>query len=171
VLAQLGNRIQHALRAFTPEDAKALRAAVQTYPRSDFYDLEELLPSLGIGEAAITILSESGVPTPVVHTRMRAPASRMRPADDVEGAANASPLFSKYGTREDHESAREKLAARLERPAKPTEAPKPEQRHKKAADAARSGGDVLGDFLGSRRGKSIEREIVRGVFDILRKKL
>jgi hypothetical protein len=171
VLAQLGNRIQHALRAFTPEDAKALRAAIQTYPKSDFYDLEELLPSLGIGEAAVTILSESGVPTPVVHTSMRAPASRMGPADDVAAAAKASPLYAKYGKREERESAREKLAARLEQPAKPVEAPKPERRHKKAADAARSGGDVLGDFLGSRRGKSIQREIIRGVFDILRKKL
>ena len=114
VLAQLGNRIQHALRAFTPEDAKALKAAISTYPKSDFYDLEELLPSLGIGEAAVTILSENGVPTPVVHTRMRAPASRMAPADDVDGAARASPLCAKYGTRVDRESARERLAARLE---------------------------------------------------------
>ena len=88
VLAQLGNRIQHALRAFTPEDAKALKAADLDVPEArSFYDLEELLPSLGIGEAAVTILSEDGVPTPVVHTRMRAPASRMAPADDVDGAA------------------------------------------------------------------------------------
>ena len=117
VLAQLGNRIQHALRAFTPEDAKALKAAISTYPKSDFYDLEELLPSLGIGEAAVTILSENGVPTPVVHTRMRAPASRMAPADDVDGAAQASSLWAAYGTRADRESARERLAARLEQPA------------------------------------------------------
>src|SRR5829696_9369036 len=56
VLAQLANRVQHALRAFTPDDAKALRATVSTFPKSEFYDLEELLPSLGIGEAAVTIL-------------------------------------------------------------------------------------------------------------------
>src|SRR4051795_12079526 len=109
VLGQLGNRVQHALRAFTPDDAKALKATVSTFPKSDFYDLEELLPALGIGEAAVTILSESGVPTPVVHTRMVAPRSRMAPADDVEGAAMASPLFAKYGTRVDAQSAREML--------------------------------------------------------------
>jgi DNA helicase HerA-like ATPase len=171
VLAQLGNRIQHALRAFTPEDAKALKAAVSTFPTSEFYDLEELLPSLGIGEAAVTILSESGVPTPVVHTKMRAPASRMAPADDVDGAAKASTLYAKYGRREERESAREKLAARLETPASAEAVPKPTRRQRKAAEASKSGGDVLGDFLGSRTGKSIQREIVRGVFDILRRKL
>ena len=84
VLAQLGNRVQHALRAFTPEDAKALKATISTFPKSDFYDLEELLPAMGIGEAAVTVLSESGVPTPVVHSRMLAPASSMEPAADLE---------------------------------------------------------------------------------------
>jgi hypothetical protein len=77
VLAQLGNRVQQALRAFTPDDAKALKATVTTFPKSEFYDLEALLTQLGIGEAAVSILSESGVPTPVVHTKLRAPASRM----------------------------------------------------------------------------------------------
>src|SRR4051794_26302031 len=77
VLGQLGNRVQHALRAFTPDDAKALKASVSTFPKSSFYDLEELLTGMGIGEAAVTILSETGIPTPVVHTRMVAPRSRM----------------------------------------------------------------------------------------------
>ncbi len=119
VLGQLGNRIQHALRAFTPDDEKALRATVRTYPKSDVYDLEQLLTQLGTGEAAVTILSESGVPTPVVHTRMRPPLSRMGPADDVDGAAKASPLFAKYGTRVDSQSARELLAV----PARPATRP------------------------------------------------
>jgi DNA double-strand break repair helicase HerA and related ATPase len=173
VLAQLGNRIQHALRAFTPDDAKALKAAVSTYPTSDFYDLAELLPSLGIGEAAVTILSESGVPTPVVHTRIRAPQSRMAPADDVEGSAKASPLYEKYGRREDRESARERLAARLEAPDQPppAKAPKPSKRAKDAAEASRRGGDPLTDFLTSRQGQRLGKEIVRGVFGMLLKKL
>ena len=171
VLAQLGNRVQHALRAFTPEDAKALKAAVSTYPKSEFYDLEELLPTLGIGEAAVTLLSEKGVPTPVVHTRLRAPASRMAPADDVDALAKASPLWAKYGTRTDADSARERLAARLEAPAEPAKAPKPTTRSKQAAKAAKSGGDVLGDFLGSRQGKALQRDIVRGVLGMLRKHL
>src|SRR5919109_1026803 len=122
VLAQLGNRIQHALRAFTPQDAKALKATVSTFPTTELYDLEELLTQLGTGEAAVTILSESGVPTPVVHTKLRGPLARMAPADDVEGAAKASPLFAKYGARVDRESARELLAARMER-----HAPEPER--------------------------------------------
>jgi hypothetical protein len=171
VLAQLGNRVQHALRAFTPEDAKALKAAVSTYPTSEFYDLEELLPALGIGEAAVTILSESGVPTPVVHTRMRAPASRMAPADDIDGAARASALWAKYGTREDRESAREKLAARLDEPAPRAKAPAPKRRHKEAARASERGGDALTDFLTSRQGKALQRDIVRGLFGLLRKRL
>src|SRR4051795_7003328 len=113
VLGQLGARVQHALRAFTPKDAKALRATVSIYPRSPFYDLETLLTSMGTGEAAVTLLSETGVPTPVVHTRLLAPASRMAPADDVAGAAKASPLWTHYGERTDPQSAREMLAARL----------------------------------------------------------
>src|SRR5690606_23211178 len=72
VLAQLGNRVQHALRAFTPDDAKALRATARTFPTSD-YDLEEVLTSMGTGEAVVTVLTEKGAPTPVAWTRLRAP--------------------------------------------------------------------------------------------------
>src|SRR4051794_3647129 len=172
VLGQLGNRIQHSLRAFTPEDAKALKATVSTFPKSDFYKLDELLTSMGIGEAAITLLSESGVPTPVVHTRLPGPRSRMAPADDVAGAAKASPLWAKYGTRMDNQSAREILASRIEEPAPPPaskSAPNraPQQRHKEAAD----GMTDVGDFLTSRQGKALQREVVRGIFGMLRKKL
>ena len=77
ILGQLGNRIQHALRAFTPRDAKALKAAVTTYPKTSDYDLEEDLTQLGTGEAMVTILSERGAPTPVVWTRMCPPRSLM----------------------------------------------------------------------------------------------
>ncbi|MDQ1514108.1 MAG: double-strand break repair helicase HerA and related ATPase, partial [Microbacteriaceae bacterium] len=79
VLGQLGSRIQHQLRAFTPEDAKALRATVSTYPRSA-YDLESVLTSLGIGEAVVTVMSEEGAPTPVAWTRLCAPLSLMSPS-------------------------------------------------------------------------------------------
>ena len=77
VLSQLGARIQHALRAFTPDDQKALAKTVRTYPKTDVYDLESALTSLGIGEAIVTVLSEKGAPTPVAWTRMRAPRSLM----------------------------------------------------------------------------------------------
>ena len=175
VLGQLGNRVQHALRSFTPDDAKALKATVSTFPKSDFYDLDELLTSMGIGEAAVTILSESGAPTPVVHTKLPGPRSRMAPADDIDEPAKASSLWSKYGTRADPQSAREILASRVVEPAPPPASsaptPKPRQEHKEAADAAAGGAEVLDKFLKSRQGKALQRQVVRGVFGMLRKRL
>jgi uncharacterized protein len=173
VLAQLGNRIQHALRAFTPQDAKALKATVSTFPTTELYDLEELLTQLGTGEAAVTILSESGVPTPVVHTRLRGPLASMKPAPDVDAAAKASPLQAKYGTRIDPESARERLAARVEATpepepeAAPVETVEPPPRRRRSAES----GDPLTDFLGSRQGRTIQREVIRGMFGLIRKRL
>ena len=112
VLAQLGNRVQHALRAFTPDDAKALKAAVSTYPTSE-YDLNKVLTSLGTGEAVITVLSEKGAPTPVAWTRMRAPESLMAPAptETMTQIISASPLNAAYATAQDRASAYETLKA------------------------------------------------------------
>jgi DNA helicase HerA-like ATPase len=114
VLAQLGSRVQHALRAFTPDDAKALRATVGTYPKSG-YDLERVLQELGTGEAIVTVMSEKGAPTPVAWTRLRAPQGLMSPTPDpaIEAAVKASTLLAKYGTAIDRESAREVLAAKM----------------------------------------------------------
>ncbi|MHA7134134.1 helicase HerA-like domain-containing protein [Oerskovia turbata] len=114
VLAQLGNRVQHALRAFTPEDAAALRAAARTFPTSP-YDLERLLPSLGTGEAVVTVLTEKGAPTPVAWTRVRAPQSSMEPAPEtvIDGIVAASPLAARYAVAVDNESAYELLTARI----------------------------------------------------------
>ncbi|OBJ01299.1 ATPase [Mycobacterium alsense] len=99
VLSQLGARVQHALRAFTPDDQKALSKTVRTYPKTDVYDLESALTSLGIGEAVVTVLSEKGAPTPVAWTRMRVPRSLMAAigADEVAAAVKDSPLQAKYG--------------------------------------------------------------------------
>lgn len=114
VLAQLGSRVQHALRAFTPDDAKALRATVGTYPKSG-YDLERVLQELGTGEAIVTVMSEKGAPTPVAWTRLRAPQGLMSPTPDpaIDAAVKASPLLAKYGTAIDRESAREILSAKM----------------------------------------------------------
>jgi hypothetical protein len=121
VLSQLGARIQHALRAFTPDDQKALSKTVRTYPKTDVYDLESALTSLGIGEAIVTVLSEKGAPTPVAWTRMRAPRSLMDTIgpDAIKAAAQASSLQAEYGQTIDRDSAYERLNARL--------APPPEQ--------------------------------------------
>ncbi|MFU8945301.1 helicase HerA-like domain-containing protein [Mycetocola zhadangensis] len=115
VLAQLGSRVQHQLRAFTPDDAKALRATVSTYPKSG-YDLEETLTILGTGEAIVTVMNERGAPSPVAWTRLRAPQGLMSPSRDadIDAAVAASALLPKYGTAVDRESAREILAAKME---------------------------------------------------------
>ncbi|WP_353828659.1 helicase HerA-like domain-containing protein [Agromyces sp. SYSU T0242] len=114
VLAQLGSRVQHQLRAFTPDDAKALRASVSTYPNSG-YDLEETLTVLGTGEAIVTVMNEKGAPSPVAWTRLRAPQASMAPTPDaaMDAAVAASPLMSEYGTPVDRESAHELLAQRM----------------------------------------------------------
>ncbi len=116
VLSQLGARIQHALRAFTPDDQKALSQTVKTYPVSDVYKLDNALTSLGTGEAIVTVLSEKGAPTPVAWTVLRAPRSSMDAigADGIKAAATASPLYAKYGTAIDRESAYEMLIGKVE---------------------------------------------------------
>ena len=173
VLGQLGARVQHALRAFTPEDADALKKTVRTYPKSDFYDLEKLLTEVGIGEAAVTILSERGVPTPVVHTRLRAPRSSMTESSGVDAAAKASSLWAKYGTRLEKESAAEQLAKRVEAAPAPEPAADAPAGQKEAPrkGRAKEPSDPLTDFLGSREGKTLQREVIRGAFSLLRKRL
>ena len=129
VLSQLGARVQHALRAFTPDDQKALSKTVRTYPKTDVYDLESALTSLGIGEAVVTVLSEKGAPTPVAWTRMRVPRSLMGAigTEAIGAAAKASPLQAVYGQTIDRESAYEMLSAKLApvQEAPPQEAPPP----------------------------------------------
>ncbi|ACZ31235.1 protein of unknown function DUF853 NPT hydrolase putative [Xylanimonas cellulosilytica DSM 15894] len=123
VLAQLGNRVQHALRAFTPDDATALRQAVRTFPHSP-YDLERLLQSLGTGEAVVTVLTEKGAPTPVAWTRVRAPQASMDPAPEavLDAVVAASPGQARYGTAVDNESAFELLQVRVQQEAAAREA-------------------------------------------------
>jgi uncharacterized protein len=134
VLAQLSNRVQHALRAFTPDDAKALKATVSTFPRSTAYQLDELLVSMGIGEAAVTIMSERGAPTPVAWTRMRPPRSLMDPVDPQrrDEIIGASAVAARYSEAIDRDSAYERLLAKVatqpaEQPAEPVRAPAPER--------------------------------------------
>ncbi|APE33629.1 ATPase [Nocardia mangyaensis] len=113
VLSQLGARIQHALRAFTPDDQKALSKTVRTYPKSAVYDLESALTSLGTGEAVVTVLSEKGAPTPVAWTKIAPPRSLMDTigADAIKSKALSSALQGKYGQSIDRESAYEMLLA------------------------------------------------------------
>jgi hypothetical protein len=115
VLAQLGNRVQHALRAFTPDDADALRKTARTFPMTDFYDVEKTITSLGTGEALVTVLSPRGVPTPLAATRVLPPDSLMAPMPpEAFAAAVAGSTFAmKYGATVDRDSAHERITARL----------------------------------------------------------
>jgi DNA helicase HerA-like ATPase len=157
VLSQLGNRVQHALRAFTPDDADALRKTARTFPVTTHYDVERTITSLGIGEALVTVLSPKGVPTPLAATRLIPPDSRMAPLTDAELAqvVAASPLQARYGTTIDRESAHEIITARL-------------QAARQAAEAAlgQSTGQAPGGTVGAGRPGGMtqaqyEREIRR----------
>src|SRR3954447_6020519 len=124
VLAQLANRVQHALRAFTPDDADALRKTARTFPTTEFYDVEKTITSLGIGEALVTVLSPRGVPTPLAATRLLPPDSLMAPIDEVEfmGRVAMRPLRAKYGQTGDRESPQEIISPRSD-PARAPGAP------------------------------------------------
>ncbi len=116
VLAQLGLKVQHALRAFTAKDRKAINVAAENFPLSNNYKADELLTNMGIGEALVTALSEKGIPTPLVHTYLRAPQSRMDilTPSEQEAIINRSALISKYSQDLDRDSAHEILTAKIE---------------------------------------------------------
>jgi hypothetical protein len=166
VLAQLGNRVQHALRAHTPDDQKLLAATARTYPSAPYLDLEQVLTTLGIGEAAVTVLDSRGVPTPVMPTRLVPPASRMAPLspDELQADIRQSDLLREYGTPVDRASAREMLASRMAQAA-PAEAGAAPRQSGKSVGAV-LGGAVLG-ALGTTIARTVGREIVRGVFGML----
>jgi DNA helicase HerA-like ATPase len=116
VLAQLGLKIQHALRAFTANDRQAIKQSADNYPTSEYYNTAEVLTSLGIGEAFVTALNEKGIPTPLVATMMRAPMSRMDVLTDTEiqEINTKSKLVKKYSEVLDRESAYEMLSKKIE---------------------------------------------------------
>ncbi|MEM1314250.1 MAG: helicase HerA-like domain-containing protein [Pseudomonadota bacterium] len=126
ILGQLGNRVQHALRSYTPKDAKAVKAAAQSFRPNPAFDAAEVIPNLGIGEALVSVLDPKGAPTPVERTLIRPPMSRLGPADAEEVARliAADPLGRLYGETVDRKSAFEMLEARAQDSA---DAPEPPQ--------------------------------------------
>ncbi len=177
VLAQLGSRIQHQLRAHTPNDAKALRATVRTYPTSE-YDLEEVLTSLSIGEAVVTVMDEDGAPTPVAWTRLRAPQGSMdpMPAPQIAATVQASALLPRYGTAIDPASATESLEAAADAVRAQAAAEDAQQRTQREADQlekdARSSGrsrsasrrqSTLDRAVGE-ASRTLAREVVKQIF-------
>ena len=116
ILSQLGLKVQHALRAFTAADRKTIKQAAENFPESDFYKTDELLTQLGIGEAFVTLLNEKGIPTPLIHTMLCTPKSRMDvlTEDEINAITKKSKLVAKYNQIVDSESAYEILTAKLE---------------------------------------------------------
>ncbi len=115
VLSQLGMKVQHALRAFTAADRKTIKQAAENYPETEYYDTDELLTQLGIGEALVTMLNEKGIPTPLVHTMMAPPRSRMDVLTDAEvtNIVRSSKIATKYNEVIDNPSAYEILKQKI----------------------------------------------------------
>jgi uncharacterized protein len=179
VLAQLGNRIQHAVRAFTPTDAKNLKATASTFPKSGFYDVGRTLTSLGIGEALVTVLDPKGVPTPVAVAQITPPSTFMGPLDDVEFATAMARarLASKYASPIDRESAHEILKKRLDEAEEEVEIEAEEQAPREArrtTTSRRRGKTVVEQVLGSSAARQATRtvvqQVVRGIFGMLKRR-
>jgi DNA helicase HerA-like ATPase len=166
VLGQLGHRIQHALRAFTPDDEKALRAAARTFPVTDFYDIEETLTTVGIGEALVSVLSPSGVPTPPFATRLVPPGSRMGPLSEPELARSSdTPQARRYAQSFDRESAHEQLTPDAEStsPERASEPPSPARRHDHIVEPP----STLDRILKSPLARTVASEVTRGLMGAL----
>ncbi len=176
VLGQLGLKIQHALRAFTAKDRKSLKLAAQNYPLTDFYETETLLTQLGIGEAIVTTLNEKGIPTPLAHTMLRAPQSRMDVLSDSEinGLIRKSYLIDKYSEPVDRESAYEILNEKIE-DARQEEMQneKREQQEKASKSSSRRRREkstlekVMSNTTTRQIGRTVARELTRGLLGVL----
>ena len=174
VIGQLGNRIQHALRAFTPKDKKAVKAAAETFRENPAFDTEEVIGNLGVGEALISTLDEKGVPSRVEKTLMAPPRSQFGPVSEEERKKiiNRSPLKSAYVEAVDRESAYELLKQREEELIKRREKQAREEAEAKATRRSkRSGGGSRRQGVGEAFAKSIARaigsnlgkQIIRGI--------
>ncbi len=180
VLGQLGMKIQHALRAFTAKDRKAIKLAAENYPLTDFYDVPTLLTELGIGEALVTALNEKGRPTPLVHTLLRAPESRMDvlTEEEIREIVSRSWLVRKYNKTVDRESAYEILQQKIEeaRRAEHQQAlreqqekarravPRSRRSHKRDKSMLEK---VLSSPTTRQIGRTIARELTRGLLGVL----
>jgi DNA helicase HerA-like ATPase len=172
VLSQLGLKVQHALRAFTAKDRKAIKLTAQNYPDTDYYDTAEVLTSLGIGEALVSALDEKGRPTPLAATMMRAPMSRMDilTPSELSSLYSNSKLVKKYNEEIDRESAYEMLNAKIEKAEeiKAKEEARLEKEKEKKSSRRRSSGS------GYKRQNPVVKVLtsatfIRAVFGILKK--
>ena len=181
VLGQIGNRVQHGLRAYTPADQKALRAAANSFRANPNFDTEEALVALGTGEALVSVLDEKGVPTIVEKANILPPSSSMDAAydADVEAAIKQSPLFGKYEETKDEKSAYEILTEQqekeaeeekkaAEKEAKEKEKKEKEKSKKKTSKATKKATSAFNKTVNSAAntiGREVGKKIVRGIFD------
>jgi uncharacterized protein len=166
VLGQLGNRIQHALRAFTPRDQKAVRAAAQTFRANPGFDTEEVITQLGVGAALVSTLDPEGVPGIVEQTLIRPPSSRMGPVTPEErrSAMAASPLGGRYDQTVDRESAYEVLKKRAEAAQRPqAEQEAPAQLGAPPRSRRQTPMEAIVTSAARSLGTQIGRQIVRGL--------
>ena len=188
VLGQLGNRIQHALRAYTPTEQKGLKAASNSFRANPKFETAEAIQGLGVGEALVSVLDERGAPTVVQKTLVRPPVSRLGPITAAERTAimAQSPVRGLYDIAQDRESAFEKLQARAaaaqapaEAPASgspwnpgpaPTPAPRPKAAPKPRASNRQSMGEAFTKSLLRQAGSTIARELMRGIMGGLKKR-
>ncbi len=167
VLAQLGNRFQHVLRAFTPNDADNLAKVVKTYPKSDYYDINKTLTSLGIGQALITVLNEKGIPTEVAATHLTPPRALMSPMPQADYQRNLehSEIYKKYKVAVDPESAFEMLEKRLKpKEEEPKETDTTEKEEKPRGKTEKS---MLEKVINAPIIRSIGSQLIRSTFSML----
>ena len=176
VLAQLGLKIQHALRAFTAKDRQSIKLTADNYPTSDYYNTSEVLTSLGIGEALVTALSEKGIPTPLVATMMRAPMSRMDvlSESEIQDINNNSRLVKKYSELIDRESAYEMLNKKITVIETEAAAEAQKEADEKAEQKATKTRTTKSSTTSSAVSKSVIKVLtsatfIRGVFGVLTK--
>lgn len=167
VLAQLGNRVHHVIRAFTPNDVKALKETVKTFPRSEFYDIEKEFTQLGTGQAFITVLNEKGIPTETVVTHLAPPSSHMGPLEqrEYEHMIKQSEGYAKYHEAVDPQSAFEILSEKMKQ--QEVEATTSSPADRRPTPSRRSEKSTLEQVMQSSVGRQVGRELVRGVFGML----
>lgn len=170
VLSQLGLKIQHALRAFTAKDRKNIRLVAENYPMTEFYPVDTLITELGIGEALVTALDEKGTPTPLVHTFLRAPQSRMDILTDEEirSIVNRSSLVDKYNEQIDRESAYEILGSKMEDASEREQRDVMQRQWETGKQTSRRREKSVWDNTTTRQiGRTVARELTRGLLGVL----
>ena len=169
VLSQLGLKIQHALRAFTEKDRKAIKKTAENYPISEFYKTDELLTSLGIGQALVTALNEKGVPTPLAAVHLRAPMSRIGTltTEELNQSISASGLVAKYNETIDRESAYEILTEKIKSAAEDSEKEPQEKAKSKKKEEKSVLEKVSENTMARQIGRTVVKEVTRGLLGVL----